>query len=272
MRPMHAAALLAVVALTTACPKKVTTFTPTPTTFTTFDIRAGTIDPDDFPCVPPTPPRTSDPTMPGASQVMSGYQDWRNTTSSTSGDVCTNSFAKRWEGVVTFDMSGVAADLATPSNTLTGTLTYSMAGMKVPQSSQDWDMCVASLQLASTAPTGNGLVTLTFPVDFPPSVPSSLGATTLPLKAPFHTVTTSGPATIDPSPPAPKASVDVSMLLSEWAKTKGGTMSIVFVPTGPTLAQMGFNNNPRDPVPVNRSTAECTTRIMSPALTVHVGR
>lgn len=272
MRPMRPAALLALVSLTTGCPKNVTTFTPTPTTFTTFDLRAGTIDPDGSPCQPETPPPPSLPTMPSGSQVMSGYQDWRNGYTDAGGDQCTTSQAKRWEGIVTFDMSAVASNLATPFTTLTGTLDYTMAGMKNPQSYQDWDMCVASLQLASAAPTAGGIVMLPSTGSFPASAPPSLGALTLPAKAPYHTVTTSGPATIDPSPPAPKASVDVSLLLSDWAKTKGSTMSVVFVPMGPTIASMGLLANPALPVPTSRSTAECTTRVMSPTLTVHVGR
>lgn len=267
--------VLTVVAFAWSCTNNVTTFNPTPTMHTTFFLTGNTIDPDGDPCTPPTPPAPTPPAAPAAARILVGYQDWRNTTSNTSGDVCTTSSGKRFEGVVSFDMTAVAANLnSAPFKTLSGTITYHINSNKVPQSFQGIDLCVASLQTATAVPTTNGLVTmnLTTGGSLPASPPPSLGPINLPGFAASGT-SSSGPATVNTSPPDPTVTVEVTTLLSDWGATKPGTLAIAFVPQGPTLAQMGLTKQPfPDPVPVNRSTAACISNIKDIAMTVHVGR
>jgi hypothetical protein len=268
-------AVLTMVALVSSCSNTVTRLTPTPTMHTTFFVTAGTVDPDFNPCTPATPPAPTIPAPPAAQRLLVGYQDWRNTTSDTGGDVCTSSIAKRWKGVATFDMSQVASDInATPYKTLSGTLTYHINSNKVPQSNAI-DMCVASLQMAAAVPTADGFVTL--PVgngqNNPPSSPPTLGALNLPGFAPIGQITTSGPATVNPAGPDPTVSVDVTLLLSDWGSTKPPQLAIAFVPQGPTMAQLGLLTLPDPlPVPTNRSTAACISNVKDIALVVNVGR
>lgn len=272
---MRVFAVLTMVAVVSGCSNTVTRFAPTPTMHTTFFVTRGTIDPDFYPCTPATPPAPTIPAPPAAQRLLVGYQDWRNTTSATNGDVCTSSIAKRWKGVATFDMSQVASDLATPHKTLSGTLTYNISSNKVPQSFNGFDMCVASLQMAAAVPTADGFVSL--PVgngqNNPPSSPPSLGALNLPGFAATGQVTNSGPATVNTAPPGPAVSVDVTLLLSDWGATKPPQLAIAFVPQGPTIAQLGLLTQPDPlPVPTNRSTAACISNVKDIALVVNVGR
>ena len=265
-----------IVTVVWGCSNTVTTLNPTPTMHTTFFARGATIDPDSYPCTPPTPPSPTTPAPPVAQRLLVGYQDWRNTTSSTGGDVCTSSIAKRWKGVVTFDMSQVASNInATAYKTLSGTLTYHINSNKVPQSFNGIDMCVASLQMAAAVPTVDGFVTLPLGngQNNPPSSPPSLGALNLPGFAGLGGATASGPATVNPAPPDPTVSVDVTLLLSDWGSTRPAQLAIAFVPQGPTIAQLGLLTQPDPlPVPTNRSTAACVSNVKDIALVVHVGR
>lgn len=272
MRRLPAVRVFAVgvmVAAVSSCSKNVTTFNPTPTMHTTFFLKGGTIDVN-HPCTPATPPASVDPTPPAAQRILVGYQDWRNTVTDAGGSQCQSSMARRLEGIVTFDMSGVAADInATPFKSLTGTLTYHINSSKVPQSN-GIDMCVASLQIAVSAPA-SGFVPLNFLIgeNFPPSSPPSLTAINLPGFAPVGQVTSSGPATVNPAGPDPTVTVEATWILSDWANTKPAELAIAFVPQGPTLAQMGIPNNP---VPPSRSTAQCISNVKDIALRVNVGR
>jgi hypothetical protein len=267
--------LLTMVALVLGCGpggNKVTTFNPPPTMHTTFFLTSATIDPDGDPCTPPTPPAPTTPAAPAASRILVGYQDWRNTTSS-GGDQCTSSIAKRWEGVVTFDMSSVVSDLnATPFKTLTGTLTYHINSTKVPQAPQGIDLCVARLERVMTIPTATGLVAMNTLSggNFPVSITPNLGPLNLPGFAPAGSVTGSGPASVNPAGPSPTVTVEATLLLSDWGGTKEPSLAIAFVPQGPTVFQLGVPTG--TPVPPNRSTAACVSNIKDVALAVHVGR
>lgn len=262
-------AVLTMVAVVSGCNKKVTTLNPAATMHTTFFQKGGTIDVNG-PCTPPIPPASADPAPPAAQRVLVGYQDWRNTYTDAGGTQCQSSNAKRWKGIVTFDMSGVVSALAAPHNTLSGTLTYHINSNKVPQSFTAIDLCVRSLEMAASAPTANGLVPLNFLTggNFPASSAPSLGALNLPGLAPLHQITNSGPATVDPAGPDPTVNVDVSLLLSDWANTKPAQLAIAFVPMGPTLAQLGI---PNTPVPITRANAACISNVKDIALVVHIG-
>lgn len=269
-------AVLMIVAVVSGCSNNVTTLTPTPTMQTTFFVTLGTIDPDGYPCTPETPPPPAIPAPPAAKRLLVGYQDWRNTNSDTSGDVCTASIAKRWKGVATFDMSQVVSNInATPYKTLSGTLTYHINSNKVPQSFNGFDMCVASLEMPATVPTVDAFVTI--PAgngqSIPPSSPPTLGALILPPFAKTGQVTNSGPATVNTAPPEPAVSVDVTLLLSDWGSTRAPEFAIAFVPLGPTIAQLGLLTQPDAlPVPTNRRTAACVSDVKDIALVVNVGR
>jgi hypothetical protein len=266
---MRLLAVVTMMAVVSACNKKVTTVNPAATMHTTFVQKGGTIDPNG-PCTPATPPATPDPAPPAAQRILVGYQDWRNTLTDAGGTQCQTSNAKRWEGIVTFDMSGVVTAIAAPHSTLSGTLTYHINSNKVPQSSTGIDLCVKALEIAASVPTANGLVPLNFLTggNLPTSSPPSLGAINLPALAPVGQITSAGPATVDPAPPDPTVNVDVTMLLSDWANTHPAQLAIAFVPMGPTLTQLGI---PNTPVPPNRSTAACISNVKDIALVVHVG-
>jgi hypothetical protein len=279
---------LAVVGVLANCPSNtITTFTPSATAHTSFVLKGGTID-GNGPCNPPTPPSRPDPPQPALGRVEVGYSDWRNTLSDASGNQCKTSNAKRFEGMVNFDMTGVASDLnASPFKTVTGTLTYHSNSAKIPQSPSAIDLCVANLRLAA-APwaAGSGLVALNFIIgqNFPASSAPSLGPINIPGTAPIGQITNTGGVTVDPAGPEPTVSVDVTTMLSDWVATKPSSLSIVFVPQGPTLASMGLNLGTPDPqlasfgvgagtpVPASRSTAECISVLKDFGLTVHVGR
>jgi len=252
---------------------KVTTLNPPATMHTTFFLTSATIDPDGNPCTPPTPPAPTIPASPAASRLLVGYQDWRNTTSSPGGDQCTSSIAKRWEGVATFDMSSVVTNInATPFKTLTGTLTYHINSNKVPQSPNGIDLCVAKLERVMTIPTVNGLVPLNTLSggNLPVSITPNLGPLDLPGFAPAGSVTSAGPASVNPAGPDPTVTVEATLMLSDWDGTKEPSLAIAFVPQGPTVVQMGVPSG--TPVPPNRSTAACVSNIKDIALTVNVGR
>jgi hypothetical protein len=275
IRPLIPAA--AAMLLLTACPKTVHTFNPTATSFTSYKLHAGVIDVTGASCTPATPPAPSDPAPPGAAQVLVGYQDWRNTVTDSGGQQCQTSNAKRWEGAVAFDMSGVIADLdAAPYNLLTGKLVYRVADtFQNPQPANAIPMCAARLELAAAAPAATGLVDLNGAAgqDFPASNNPSLAPLSLP-----HTVPLSGGQagawSVDPHGFSgfPRVTVDVTWALSDWAASKAPTLTLVLPPTGPTIAQLGVTNAPPTPIPVSRSTAECRTFIDSLTLTVNVGR
>jgi hypothetical protein len=268
-------AVLTVVAVVLGCGgggNKVTKLNPPAAMFTTFFLTSATIDPDGDPCTPPTPPAPTIPAAPAAARLLVGYQDWRNTTSS-GGDQCTSSIAKRWEGVATFDMSSVVNDInATPFKTLTGTLTYHINSNKVPQSPNGIDLCVASLQRVMTIPTVNGLVALNTLSggNLPVSIAPNLGPLNLPGFAPAGSVTGAGPASVNPAGPDPTVTVEATLLLSDWDGTKEPLLAIAFVPQGPTVFQLGVPTG--TPVPPNRSTAACVSNIKDIALSVNVGR
>jgi hypothetical protein len=259
----------------------VTTLTPPPTLFTTFDLAAAKIgiaagpfgNDGDPACTPATPPAPTVPAMPVASEVLVGHQDWRNTNTDASGAQCQSSKGRRWEGVVTFDMSTVVAKLNTPPKTLTGTLVYQVgAFLAVPHTpGSAIDLCVGSIEYAPPGtPAGGGIVPINgnSGATFPPTVVPASGAVHVPTSVPLGTVTSVGPVSVDPAAPRPTVTVDISTsLLSEWAKTKPMTMSFAFVPRPPTFAQMGF---PAGPIPVNRSTAQCTSILKNFTLTIHV--
>lgn len=267
-------AVLTMVAVVLGCGggNNVTTLTPAATIFTTFFLTSATIDPDGNPCTPPTPPAPTIPAAPAASRILVGYQDWRNTTSS-GGDQCTSSIAKRWEGVVTFDMSSVVSNInATPFKTLTGTLTFHINSNKVPQSPNGIDLCVASLQRVMTIPTAGGLVTLNTLSggNLPVSISPNLGPINLPGFAAAGSATGSGPVSVNPAGPDPTVTVEATLLLSDWGGTKAPSLAIAFVPQGPTVFQLGVPTG--TPVPPNRSTAACVSNIKDLAMVVHVGR
>jgi hypothetical protein len=259
----------------------VTTITPSPTVFTTFDLAAAKIgiaggpggNDADPACTPATPPAPTVPAMPIASEVLVGHQDWRNTNTDASGTQCQSSKGRRWEGVVTFDMSSVVAKLNTTPQTLTGTLSYQMgAFLAIPSTpGSAIDLCVSSIEFAPPGtPAGGGIVPINgnTGATFPPTVVPASGAVTVPTSVPLGTITAAGPVTVDPAGPFPTVTVDISTsLLSEWAKTKPMTMSFAFVPRPPTFAQLAF---PAAPIPVNRSTARCTSILKNFSLTIHV--
>jgi hypothetical protein len=261
---------LAVIAPLSACGNKITTINPTPVAFTTFKLSGGTIDPN-HPCTPPTPPAPSDPSPPAATEVLVGYQDWRNTVADASGQ-CQSSNAKRWEGVVTFDMTPVVSNItATPFKTLTGTIDHDPTSVKVPQGFNVIEMCTARLELTTTPPASTGLVTLNFlgGQNFPGSTNPTLGVLNQPPSAPAGQVSHHGSVTVDAAPPFPTVTSDISLILSDWASTRPPSLAIVFVPQGPTLATMGIANG--TPVPVNRN-VQCVSVLRRFAMTVHVGR
>ena len=276
--------------ITTGTNTTLTTFTPTPKGVGTYQWMRGTInDGSGGPiasCNPATPPAPAYPAAPNLGQMLVGYQDWRNTVTDANGAVCPSSRAKRWHGLAVFDMAAVASDLsAAPHKTLTATLTYQInSWLKVPQSAQDLDLCVRTLELARgyETPAPFAIVELDPRFgDFPQSAPSRLGPINLPSQVPFGQTTTSGPVTVNPAGPAPTVTVDVTMLISDWAEAlaqepansaERGRFGIAFLPFGPTIQQLGLTNTPPTPVPTNRSTARCTSILSGTVLTVNIGR
>ena len=253
-----------------ACGNTVTTLTPTPARFTTFDLRGGTIDPS-HPCTPATPPSPSDPAAPTSAEVLVGFQDWRNTIADAGGSQCQTSNAKRWLGVVTFDMTPVVTDIAaSPFKTLTGTMSFDPVTQ--PQVGNQLQICALRLEMMTPAPTASGVVSLNFLTgqNFPGSAQPSLGTLPLPATAPFSAITHHGSVTVDGNPPFPTVTADVSLILSDWASPRPPSLAIVFVPRGPTLAALGIATG--TPVPVNRSNEQCVTSIRRVSMTVNVGR
>ena len=235
-------------------------------------------------CLPETPPAPALPTV-AAGQLLVGYQDWRNTATDPGGVMCPTSRATRWQALAVFDMSQVTADLnSAPHQTLTATLTYKVGStLRNPQSAQAFDLCVRTLELARgyETPTAFSNITLDAFGHFPTSAPSRLGVITLPQSVPLVTTTVNGPTTVDPSPPAPTVTVDVSLLLSDWVESlatepaqsaERGRFGIAFLPFGPTIAELGLTDPTPRPVPPNRSTAACTSMLFEPVLQVRVGR
>ncbi len=237
-------------------------------------------------CNPPTPPAPAFPAEPDPGELLVGYQDWRNTVTDTNGAVCPSSRAKRWHGLAVFDMSAVAADLSgSPHKLLTASLTYKIgAWQKIPQSAQDIDLCVRTLEFARgyETPSPFAIVELDPRAgNFPQSAPSSLGPINLPNHVPFGQTTVSGPVTVNPAGPQPSVTVDVTLLISDWAQAlaqepansaERGRFGISFLPFGPTIQQLGLTNSPPTPVPVSRSTARCTSILKDMNLKVTVGR
>ncbi len=237
-------------------------------------------------CTPATPPAPALPAPPNSGEVLVGYQDWRNTVVGPPGVTCPSSRAIRSHGLIVFDMTAVAANLqASPHKLFTGSLTYRIGSFsKIPQSAQELDLCVRTLELARGYETPRPFAVVELDPrfgDFPQSAPSRLGAINLPTRVPFGQITASGPATIDPAGPAPTVTVDVSLLLSDWAErlaqepansAERTRFGIAFLPFGPTIQQLGLTNTPPSPVPVNRSTARCTSILKDPSLSVTIGR
>jgi hypothetical protein len=237
-------------------------------------------------CDPPTPPAPAFPAAPNPGEMLVGYQDWRNTVLGPTGVMCPSSRASRWQGLAVFDMAAVAADLgAAPHKLLSASLTYRLGSwLKVPQSAQELDLCVRRLQLARGYETPAPFAVVELDPrfgDFPQSAPSRLGTTDLPSQVPLGQVTTSGPVVVNPAGPAPTVTVDVSLLLSDWAEglaqqptnsAERGRFGIAFLPFGPTIQELGLTANPPTPVPANRSAARCTSILTGATLTVTVGR
>jgi hypothetical protein len=237
-------------------------------------------------CMPLTPPAPAFPDPPAQGELLVGYQDWRNTATDPGGVMCPSSRATRWQGVAAFDMRAVAADLAaSPHKTLTGTLTYRLGSWsRIPQSAQDIDLCVRTVQFTTGYETPSAFHVVTLDPrfgDFPTGAPSRLGALILPDRVPFGRTTVSGPATVDPAGPNPTVSIDVSVLLSDWAErvaseppnsAEPGRFGVAFLPFGPTIQQLGLTNSPPTPVPANRSTARCTSILKDLSLKVTIGR
>jgi hypothetical protein len=277
IREHRCAAALAAALFLTACPKTVHTFNPAVTTFTTYKLQAGTIDVSGASCTPATPPAPAEPGPPGAGQVLIGYQDWRNTVTDSSGAQCTTSNAKRWEGSLAFDMSAVIADVSTPFNIAGASLVYRVQNtFQNPAPANASPMCAARVELASAPPATGGIVNINGANggNFPASANPSLSALPLPATAALQGTTTQGPATVDAQGFAgfPKVTVDVSLALSDWLKTKPPTMTLMLPPIGPTIADLGITNSPPNPVPVSRSTAQCNTTFDTVSLTVNIGR
>ncbi|MDC6171341.1 hypothetical protein [Paucibacter sp. XJ19-41] len=237
-------------------------------------------------CTPATPPAPAFPAPPTTGELLVGYQDWRNTVVDPPGVMCPSSRASRWHGLMVFDMSAVAANLrASPHRLLTASLSYRVGSwLKVPQSAQALDLCVRSLELARGYETPAPFVLVELDPrfgDFPQSAPSRLGATTLPSQVPLGQVTSSGQVTVDPAGPNPTVTVDVSLLLSDWAErlaqepvgsVESGRFGLAVLPVGPSIQQLGLTNPPPSPVPPNRATARCTSILKNASLTVTVGR
>lgn len=267
-----------------------TSLTPTQTGIGTYKWTRGTVnDGSGGPvatCSPATPPAPAFPAPPNAGETLVGYQDWRNTVVDPPGVMCPSSRATRWHGLVVFDMGAVATDLrAAPHKFLTASLTYRIGSfLKDPASAQDLDLCVRALELARgyETPAPFALVELDPRFgDFPQSAPSRLGAIDLPARVPLGQITVSGPVTINPAGPSPTVTVDVSLLMSDWAESlaqqptgsaESGRFGIAFLPFGPTIQQLGLTNTPPSPVPANRSTARCTSILKEALLTVTIGR
>jgi hypothetical protein len=265
---MRAFLTLTLAALLSACGNRITTLNPTPVRFTTFNVRGGTIDPSHS-CTPPTPPAPADPTAPGSADVLVGYQDWRNTVADASGQ-CQTSNAKRWLGVVTFDMSPVVNDIAAaPFKTLTGTLSFDPVTQ--PQVGNQLQICALRLDMMTPVPTSGGVVPLNFLTgqNFPATAAPSLGMLPLPASAPFNQITHHGSVTVDGNPPFPTITADVSLMLSDWAGSRPPSLAVAFIPRGPTLAALGIASG--TPVPVNRN-VQCVTSVRRVSLTVNVGR
>lgn len=265
-------------------PLAVRDFTPPVRGMSTVLQHAGTINGQGGVCEPETPPPPTPPSPPAPGEVLVGYQDWRNTVTH-GGAMCPSSNAKRWVGVVVFDMTDVAADLrASPHKTLTGTLTYKVGNfLKSPPTPQAIDLCVRTLQYARgyETPPQNGGVVDSGKGGFPWSTTSSLGPLILPDSVPLHQVTASGAVSVDPSAPAPTVQVDVTTLLSDWGgmvatepanSAEPGRFGIALRPFGPTLKEMGIVDDPPTPVDPSRATAQCTSILNNMALKVHVGR
>ncbi len=204
-----------------------TTFTPILAGMGTYQWMRGTInDGASGPiasCTPSTPPAPAFPTAPNPGEMLVGYQDWRNTVTDWNGVVCPSSRAKRWHGLAVFDVGAVASDLsASPHKLLISTLTYRIpTWLKIPQAAQDLDLCVRTLELARgyETPTPFDVVELDPRFgDFPQSAPSRLGPINLPSRVPFGQTTTSGLVTVNPAGPAPTVTVDVTLLISDWAE------------------------------------------------------
>jgi hypothetical protein len=267
-----------------------TTFTPTQKGVGTYQWTRGTInDGSGGPiasCDPPTPPAPALPAAPNPGEMLVGYQDWRNTVTDSNGVMCPSSRATRLRGLAVFDLSAVASDLsASPHKLLTATLTYRIgSSLKIPQSAQDLDLCVRTLELArgyeTPAPFSFVQLDPRFG-DFPQSAPSRLGPINLPSSVPFGQTSASGPVTVNPAGPAPTVTVDVSLLISDWAEAlaqepansaERGRLGIAFLAFGPTIQQLGLTNTPPSPVPASRSTARCTSILTGMVLTVTVGR
>jgi hypothetical protein len=273
------ATALALAILGTACPKNIHTFTPAPSTFTTFKLQAGTIDTSGASCTPATPPALADPATPGTTEVLVGYQDWRNTVTDSNGQQCGTSNAKRWQGAVSFDMSAVIADLSSAGafSTAGATLVYRIKeSFENPAPANATPMCAARVEVASATPVAGGLVVINGATgaNFPASSTPSLGALALPDTAPLSGSATQGPATVVAQGfgQFPSVTVDVSLALNDWLATKPPMMTLVLPPIGPTIAQLGITSNPPTPIPVSRSTAECHTFIDTVTLTVNIGR
>jgi hypothetical protein len=267
-----------------------TTFTPTQTGIGTYRWMRGTInDGSGGPiasCIPPTPPAPAFPAVPNPGEMLVGYQDWRNTVTDPNGVMCPSSRATRWHGLVVFDLGAVASDLsASPHKLLSASLTYRIgSSLKVPQSAQDLDLCVRTLELARGYETPAPFAVVDLDPrfgDFPQSAPSRLGAINLPTRVPHGQTTTSGPVTVNPAGPLPTVIVDVSLLMSDWAEglaalpansAERGRLGIAMLPFGPTIQQLGLTNTPPSPVPANRSTARCTSILTGAVLKVTIGR
>lgn len=261
-------AMCLVIALS-ACGNTITTLNPTPVRFTTFDLRGGTIDPNHS-CTPATPPAPTDPAAPTSGEVLVGFQDWRNTVTEANGSQCQTSNAKRWLGVVTFDMTPVVTNLSGSAfKTLTGTMSFDP--VTLPQMGNQLALCALRLEMMTPPPTANGVVALNFLTGgtFPASAQPSLGTLPLPASAPFGQVTHHGSVTVDGNPPFPTVTADVSLILSDWAASRPTSLAVVFVPRGPTLAALGIASG--TPVPPNRN-VQCVTSIRRVSMTVNVGR
>lgn len=277
---MRIIAALAASVVMTGCAKNVTRFTPAPTTFATYKLEAGTIDVSGSSCTPATPPAPADFAAPGPTQVLVGYQDWRNTATDVGGPMCTSSKAKRWEGLVAFDMTPVVSDLTTngPHSTFSGTLRYRVQNtFKSPATPNRMDLCVARIEVAAAPPASGGMFSLNgFTQAFPASSNPTLGALPIPTDVAISGQTHKAPATVTVQDPTAAnfttVSVDVSLALDDWLPARPPTLTLAFMPTGPTLAALGITNNPPTPVSETRRTAACRTYIDTMVLTVNVAR
>lgn len=264
---------LFVAAMVAGCgssPSATVAFTPAATGFTTYALSGGTIDPIG-PCNVAMPPAIPSPAPPASAEVLVGFQDWRNTSADASGTVCMTSNARRFEGVATFDMSAVLAEIDRPPRpTVVGTLTYNVGpSTKTPASAAGLvDICLRSVELAAAAPAMAGLVPLNYVAgaEFPASAPPSLGIVGLPATAPVGAVTSAGAATVNTTGSVTSVSVDVSLLLWDWAARRTSTLSLVFKPRGVPLGAVGIRN--ATPVPVSRPSDQCVSILKDLALTV----